>query len=94
MTAVKQEGGRRVGPRRDEHGTGAGARVALLASGVAYELADGAQRRQVLTPALSLRLLVLDRVPGEEDEDEAHELQAGSQAKVDEAERGDVVLPA
>lgn len=94
VAAVKQEGGWRLGPRRDEHGAGTGARVALLASGVAYELADGTQWRQVLTPALSLRLLVLDRVPGEEDEDEADEFQAGGQAEVDEAERGDIVLPA
>lgn len=60
VATVKQEGGWRLGPRRDEHGAGTGARVALLASGVAYELADGTQWRQVLTPALSSRLLVLD----------------------------------
>ena len=45
-------------------------------------------------PALRLLLLVLDRVPGEEDKDEANELEAGSQAEVDEAEGSDVVLPA
>lgn len=94
VTAVEQQGGGRVGPWWDEHGAGAGAGVALLASGVAYELADGAQRRQVLAPALGPVLLVLYRVPGEEDEDEAYELEAGGQAEVDEAERGDVVLPA
>lgn len=57
-----------------------------MAAGVADELTDGAQRRQVLAPALSPRLFVLYRVPGEEDEDKTHELQAGGQAKVDEAE--------
>ncbi len=94
VAAVEQKGGGRVGPRWDEHGAGAGARVAFMAPGVADELADGAQRRQVLAPALGPLLLVLDRVPGEEDEDEADELEAGGQAEVDEAERGDVVLPA
>ena len=94
VAAVEQQGGGRVRPRWDEHGAGAGACVALLASGVADELADGAQRRQVLAPALVSLLLVLDRVPGEEDEDEANELEAGGQAEVHEAERGDVVLPA
>ncbi len=94
MAPVEQQGGGRVRPRRDEHGAGAGACAALLASGVADELADGAQRRQVLAPALGSLLLVLDRVPGEEDEDEADELEAGSQAKVNKAEGGDVVLPA
>lgn len=45
-------------------------------------------------PALRLLLLVLDGVPGEEDEDEANELEAGGQAEVDEAKGSDVVLPA
>ena len=94
VATVEQQGGGRVGPRRDEHRAGAGACVAFLASSVADELADGAQRRQVLAPALVSLLLVLDRVPGEEDEDEADELEAGGQAEVYEAERGDVVLPA
>lgn len=47
-----------------------------------------------LEPALHSLLLVLDGVPGEEDEEEAEELEAGGQAKVDEAQGGDVVLPA
>jgi len=94
VAAVEQQGGGRLGPRRNEHGARAGAGVAFLASGVADEVADGAQWRQVLAPALSPRLLVLDRVPGEEDEDETDEFQAGGQAEVDEAERGNVVLPA
>lgn len=68
--------------------------MAFLAPGMADELADSAQRRQVLAPALGTLLLVLDRVPGEEDEDEADELEASGQAKVDEAEGGDVILPA
>lgn len=94
VATVEQQGGGRVRPGRDEHGAGAGARVAFVASGVADELADGAQRRQVLAPALGPILLVLDGVPGEEDEDEADELEAGGQAEVDEAEGGDVVFPA
>lgn len=94
VATVEQQRGGRVRPRRDEHRAGAGARMAFVASGVADELADGAQRWQVLAPALRSLLLVLDRVPGEEDEDEADELEAGGQAEVDEAERGDVVLPA
>lgn len=86
VSAVEQQGGGRVGPRWDEHGAGAGACVAFVASGVADKLTDGAQRRQVLAPALGSIFLVLDRVPGEEDEDEADELEAGGQAEVDEAE--------
>ena len=61
---------------------------------MADELADSAQRGKVLAPALGLVLFVLDRVPGEEDEDKADKLQASRQPKVHEAERGDVVLPA
>lgn len=86
MAAVEQHRHRHVGPGRDEHGAGARAGVALPAAGVAHELTDRAQRRQVLAPALGLRLLVLDRVPGEEDEDEADKLEAGSQAEVHKAE--------
>lgn len=77
-----------------ENGAGAGASVALVASRVTDELTDGAQRRQMLLPALQPVLFVLNGVPGEEDEDEAHKLEAGSQAKVDEAEGSDIVLPA
>jgi len=94
VAPAEQQGGGRVEPRRDEHGAGAGASVAFVASGVADELADRAQRREALAPAIGPILLVLDRVPGEEDEDEAHKLEAGRQAKVDEAEGGDVVLRA
>ena len=79
---------------RGENGARAGAGVALVPADVADHVADGAQRGQRLAPALLTLLLVLDGVPGEEDEDEAHELEAGRQAKVDEAEGGDVVLPA
>lgn len=86
VAAVEQESSGGVGPWRDEHRAGAGAGVAFLATGVAYELTDGAKRRQVLAPALGPVLLVLYRVPGEEDEDESNELEAGGQAKVDEAE--------
>lgn len=86
VASVEQQGGGRVRPRWDEHGAGAGACVAFLASGVADEVADGAQRRQVLAPALGSLLLVLDRVPGEEDEDEADELEAGGQAEVHKTE--------
>lgn len=39
-------------------------------------------------------LLVLEGVPGEEDEDETDEFEAGGEAEVDEAQRGDVVFPA
>ncbi|KAG9347949.1 hypothetical protein JZ751_003966 [Albula glossodonta] len=77
-----------------EGGAGASPGVALLATCVADELADGAQRGDVLVPALQTVLLVLDGVPSEEDEDEAHKLEAGSQAKVDKSERGDIVFPA
>lgn len=60
--------------------------MAFLTPGVADELTDGAQRRQVLSPAVGSVLLVLDRVPCEENEDEADKFETGSQAKVDEAE--------
>lgn len=86
VATVEQEGSRRVGSWWDEHGAGAGAGVAFLASNMAYELADSAKWRQVLAPALGPILLVLYRVPGEENEDKAYKLEAGSQAKVDEAE--------
>lgn len=86
VTTVEQQGSWRVRPRRYEHGAGTGAGVAFLASGVTYELAHRAQRRQVLAPALGSLLLVLDRVPGEEDKDKADELEAGGQAKVHKAE--------
>lgn len=72
--AVEQQHRGRIGPGRDVHGTGECAGVALPAAGVADQFADCAQRRKVLAPALGPRLLVLDRVPGEEDEDEADEL--------------------
>ena len=107
VAVVEQEGGGGaaaaggvVGPRGDEHGAGARAGVALVAAHVADELADGAQWGQgqvmvvVVAAAAGAVLLVLDGVPGEEDEDEAHKLEAGGQAEVDEAEGGDVVLPA
>lgn len=77
-----------------EDGAGAGASVALLASGVADEFAHGAQRGETLLPALQAILFVFNRVPGEEDEHEAHELEAGRQTEVDEAEGSDIVLPA
>lgn len=94
VPAVEQQCGWWVRPRRDEHRAGAGARVALLAARVADQFTHGAQRRQVLAPALGSLLLVLDGVPCEEDKHKAHKLQAGSQAEVHEAEGGDVVLPA
>lgn len=77
-----------------EGGTGASPRVALLAPGMADELADRAQRGNVLLPALQPVLLALDGVPREEDEDEAHKLKTGGQTKVNKAEGGDVILPA
>lgn len=74
---------------------GAGASVALVAAWVADEAAHGVDRKKVaLEPALHPLLLVLDGVPGEEDEEEAEELQARGEAEVDKAQRGDVVLPA
>lgn len=69
--------------------------MALVAARVADEAAHGVDGRQVaLQPALHSLLLVLDGVPGEEDEEEAEELEAGCEAEVDEAQGGDVVLPA
>lgn len=86
VASIEQQGGRGVGSRRDEHRAGACAGVAFLTPGVADELTDCAQWRQVLPPALSSVLLVLDRVPGEENEDKADKLETGGQAKVDKAE--------
>lgn len=68
--------------------------VALAGTHLTHELAHCAERRQARAPALQPILLAFDGVPGEEDEDKADELEAGGQAEVDEAERGDVVLPA
>lgn len=73
---------------------GAGASVALLASSVADEIAHCAQRGKMLLPALQAVLFVFNRIPGEEDEDEAYKLEAGCQAEVDEAEGSDVILRA
>lgn len=67
--------------------------VALTATRLTHELAHRPQRRQTRAPALQPILLAFDRVPGEEDEDEPDELEAGGQAEVDESEGGDVVLP-
>lgn len=86
VASIEQQGGGRVRSRRDEHRAGASASVAFVAPGVANELTDGAQWREALPPALGPVLLVLDRVPGEEDKDEADKLEAGGQAKIDEAE--------
>ena len=69
--------------------------MAFVAARVADEAAHGVDGRQVaLEPALHPLLLVLDGVPCEEDEEEAEELEAGGEAEVDEAQGGDVVLPA
>ena len=69
--------------------------MALVASRVADQAAHSVDGRQVaLEPALHPLLLVLKGVPGEEDEEEAEELEAGGQTEVDEAQGGDVVLPA
>lgn len=79
----------------DVDGAGAGAGVAFVAARVADEASHGVDGRQVaLEPALHPLLLVLDGVPGEEDEEEAEELEAGGEAEVDEAQGGDVVFPA
>lgn len=69
--------------------------MALVAAGVADEAAHGVDGRQVaLEPALYPLLFVLNGVPGEEDEEEAKELEASSEAEVHEAQRSDVILPA
>lgn len=68
--------------------------MALAGTHLTHELTHRAERRQARAPALQPILLAFDGVPGEEDEDEADELEAGGQTEVDEAERGDVVLPA
>lgn len=88
--------GQRVGVGSgDVDGTGAGARMALVAARVTDQVAHSVNGRQVaLEPALHPLLLVLDGVPGEEDEEEAEELEAGGEAKVDKAQGGDIVLPA
>lgn len=86
VASIEQQGGGRLRSRWDEHGAGASAGVALLTPGVADELTDGAQRRQALPPALGSFLLVLDRIPREEDEDKADKLETGSQAEVHKAE--------
>lgn len=64
----------------------ASTRVALAGTRVAHELTHCTDRRQARPPALQPILLAFDGVPGEEDEDEADELEAGCQAEVDEAE--------
>lgn len=68
--------------------------MALAGTRLTHELAHCAERRQAGAPALHPILLTFDGVPGEKDEDEADELEAGGQTEVDEAERGDVILPA
>lgn len=79
----------------DVDGTGAGAGVALMAPRVAHETPDGVHGRQMpFEPALHPLLLVLDGVPGEENEEEAEELEAGGQAEVNKPQGGDVVFPA
>ena len=79
----------------DVDGAGAGASVALVAARVADEAAHGVGGREVtLQPPLHPLLLILDGVPGEEDEEEAEEFEAGGKAEVDEAQGGDVVLRA
>ncbi len=77
-----------------ENRAGAGTSVALVASRVTDELADGAQRRQMPLPALQTILFVFNWIPGEENEHKAHKLEAGGQAEVHEAEGSDIVLPA
>lgn len=60
--------------------------MALVATWVADEAAHSIDRRQVVfEPALHPLFLVFDGVPGEEDKEEAKELEAGSKAKVDKA---------
>lgn len=86
MAAVEQQSGWWLRPRWDEDGTGACAGVALLPPHVADQFTHGAQRGQVLAPALGSLLFVLYGVPREEDEDEPHKFEAGGQAKVHEAE--------
>lgn len=76
VAMVEQLGSRRVRPGWDEDGTGACAGVAFVAASMADELTDCSQRRQVLAPALRSVLFVLDRIPGQKDEDEANELKA------------------
>lgn len=69
--------------------------MALVATWVADKTAHCVDRRHVaLEPALHPLLPVLDGVPGEEDEQETEELEAGSEAEVDKAQRCDVILPA
>lgn len=60
--------------------------MALVATRMADEAAYSVDGRQVaLKPALHPLLLVLDGVPGEEDEEETKKLEAGGEAEVHEA---------
>lgn len=86
VAAVEQQGGWWFRPGWDEDGTGACAGVAFVPPDVTDQFTHGAQRGQVLAPPLRSLLFVLYGVPSEEDEDEAHKLEAGSQAEVHKAE--------
>lgn len=79
-----------------EDRTGACARVAFVTSGVADEVAHRVQRGKRVRVRVCVRLLLtpLQRIPGEEDEQEAQELQARRQPKVNKAEGSDIIFPA
>ncbi len=77
-----------------EDRTGACAGVAFVASCVTDEVAHRVQREKRVCVCLRLLLVLLQRIPGEEDEQEAQELQACRQPKVNKAEGSDIVLPA
>lgn len=85
VTAVEQQSGWWLRPGRDEDRTRACAGVALLPPHMADQFTHGAQWGQVLAPALGSLLFVLYGVPCEEDEDEAHKLEAGGEAEVHKA---------
>ncbi len=79
-----------------EDRTGACAGVAFVASCVTDEVAHCVQRGKRVCVRVCLRQLLapLQRIPGEKDEQEAQELQARRQPKVNKAEGSDIVLPA
>lgn len=78
-----------------EDRTGACAGVAFVTSCVTDKVAHRVQRGKRVSVRVSVRLFLapFQRIPGEEDEQEAQELQACRQPKVNKAEGSDIVLP-
>lgn len=70
--------------------------MTFVTSGMADEVAHRVQRGKRVRVCVCERLLLtpLQRIPSEEDKQEAQELQARRQTKVNKAEGSDIVLPA